>query len=81
MMHCPFASLIFFLSPERTQLLVALRTSAQMEKATVERHGDSDSGQSPSDHEKGTEESPIDVVNREVPDPDAHLSEEERKKL
>ena len=42
---------------------------------------DSDSGQSPSDHEKPLKDSVIDAIDREVPDPDAHLSQEERAKI
>ena len=45
---------------------------------------DSSSDQSPSDREKNVESPSPDGVaqlNREVPDPDEHLSEEERKKI
>ena len=51
-----------------------------MHEKSVIQHGDSDSGQSPSDHEKGLGETPIDAHNRDITDPDEHLSEEERKK-
>lgn len=34
--------------------------------------------QSPSDHEKPMEETLEDRLNKEIPDPDAHLSETER---
>lgn len=51
------------------------------EKTHPKGHGDSDSGQSPSDHERTVDKLPIDAVDGEIPDPDAHLSEEERKKM
>jgi hypothetical protein len=53
-----------------------------MDKPTTVQ--DSSSDQSPSDHEKNVDlRSPdgIAQLNEEVPDPDAGLSEEERKKL
>ena len=38
--------------------------------------------QSPSDNEKHIDKSsPIDIINQEGPDPDAHLTEEERRKI
>lgn len=36
---------------------------------------------SPSDNEKHLRQSPLDAIDQEVPDPDAHLSDEERKKI
>ena len=56
-----------------------------MEKATLEK-GDSGSDQSPplpGYHEEAPYEkrNSLDVINREVPDPDEGLSEEERKKI
>lgn len=53
-----------------------------MEKSSAPM--DSSSDQSPSDHEKRIDSKPaafVDDVNREVPDPDEGLSEEERKKI
>jgi hypothetical protein len=50
-----------------------------MEKAQAQR--DSNSDQSPSDHEKHVETSPANAIDRELPDPDAGLSEEERKHI
>jgi len=52
-----------------------------MEKQTLHRPGESDSGRSPSYHEKHIEQSPIDVLDQEVPDPDAGLSDEERARI
>lgn len=49
------------------------------DKATLD-YKESDS-QSPSDNEKHIGHSPVDRINQEIPDPDAHLSEEERKKI
>ncbi len=51
------------------------------ERLDLKHHGDSDSGHSPTDYEKGLEDSPIDDIGREIPDPDAHLSDEERAKI
>lgn len=51
-----------------------------MDDKATQDFKESDS-QSPSDNEKHTGQSPIDLINQEVPDPDAHLSEEERKKI
>ena len=49
-----------------------------MEKGRIEKH-DSSSDQSPSDKEHIDD--PVAIIDREVPDPDAHLSEEERKRI
>lgn len=51
------------------------------EKLDLTHHGDSDSGQSPSGNEKGLKAVPLDDLDRVVPDPDAHLSDEERAKI
>ena len=51
-----------------------------MDDKATQDYKESDS-QSPSDNEKHIGHSPIDRVNQEIPDPDAHLSEEERKKI
>jgi hypothetical protein len=50
-----------------------------MEKPIDQR--DSNSDQSPSDHEKHTENKPVAALDLELPDPDAGLSEEERKRI
>ena len=49
------------------------------EKLDLKHDGDSDSEQSPSDHEKGLKDVPLDDLDRVAPDADAHLSEEERE--
>ena len=50
-----------------------------MEKPAVQR--DSNSEQSPSDHEKHVEASPVVAMGHDVHDPDSGLSEEERRHI
>lgn len=51
------------------------------DKSDSRPDGDSDSGKSPSDHDKNDKDHDGDVLDQDVPDPDAHLSDEERKKI
>ena len=51
-----------------------------MEKPDVTHRGDSDSSPNPS-LEKGSQRTPGKVIAQQVPDPDAHLSPEERARI
>jgi len=52
-----------------------------MEKLDSSQRVDFDSGHTFANSEKHLEEIPVPVISEEIPDPDGHLSEEERKKI
>ena len=55
--------------------------SIAMEKQELTHNVDSDSGRSPSEDEKRIRDIPVDQALQEIPDPDAHLSAEEKAKI
>lgn len=80
---CDGLSLLYVppaVSRPRCTWILADNPAANMEKVTENAHHDSDSGRVPSDEEKVDQAAvpqPLDLP----PDPDAHLSDEERAKI